>query len=384
MRTGQLMVLAFLVSFGVMGQSWTSLGPWSTAISGTEAVISWMSKVPTGGWVEFWDNDNSAERSETVSEAKLQHVRLVGLKPGTRYSYKVVLVSGEESSVGFFTTPPDTFAPFTFLVYGDTQLRYDWHQMVADQMASGNSFAFVVHLGDLVETPTEQEWEQFFISGANLLQAAGFYCVIGNHERNAQIYYDLFELPKGGGRDRDQWWALWWGDVLLIGLDSNLSSLSYGNFSVLAEETSWLEKQLAQPARWKFVFLHHPLYSSGPSGENRTLIFYWGQLFEKYKVTAVFSGHDHLYEHIVRNDIHYFVAGGGACGNGFSRLRWPRIEGSISGREKTLHYLRVEVNEKEVNIYMVPIGYYQNGTIVPIGDFNQFEIVNIAKTGTGE
>lgn len=40
----------------------------------------------------------------------------------------------------------------------------------------------------------------------------------------------------------------------------------------------------------------------------------WIPLFERYHVTAVFSGHDHDYQHHVQNGIHYVVSGG-AGGN---------------------------------------------------------------------
>ena len=35
--------------------------------------------------------------------------------------------------------------------------------------------------------------------------------------------------------------------------------------------------------------------------------------FEKYKVAAVLSGHNHLYEHFLVNGIHYFTFGGGGA-----------------------------------------------------------------------
>jgi hypothetical protein len=36
-------------------------------------------------------------------------------------------------------------------------------------------------------------------------------------------------------------------------------------------------------------------------------------LLEKYKVTAGFFGHDHNYQHYLKNGVHYFIAGGGGA-----------------------------------------------------------------------
>jgi len=36
-------------------------------------------------------------------------------------------------------------------------------------------------------------------------------------------------------------------------------------------------------------------------------------MFEKYRVTAALFGHDHNYQHYLKNGVHYFVAGGGGA-----------------------------------------------------------------------
>ena len=36
-------------------------------------------------------------------------------------------------------------------------------------------------------------------------------------------------------------------------------------------------------------------------------------LFEKYHLTAGFFGHDHNYQHYLKNGIHYFISGGGGA-----------------------------------------------------------------------
>lgn len=357
-------ILCTLVSFAALAQYWTALGPWSTAVSPTEVVISWKSSNACTGWVGFWTRDELAKVVKTQENAIIQHVHLQSLLPGTRYYYRIILDTGEESPICSFTTPPNTFEPFRFLVYSDTQENHDRHKLVADRMASEKDVAFAIHLGDLVQDPSPLQWKYFFTSSAAVLCNMCFYPVIGNHERDSQSYYDLFELPKGGGRDGDQWWSFWWGDVLLVGLDSDLSTLSYRNFSVFDEETAWLKTVLAQDARFKFIFFHHPIYSSNIDEKQNLLAILWEPIFLDHHVTAVFSGHIHLYEHIWRNGIHYFVAGGG--GGTFSRLREPRVEGSIFAATHILHYLRVDVEHDRVRVFAIPVGRLQGGHIVEI------------------
>ena len=90
-------------------------------------------------------------------------------------------------------------------------------------------------------------------------------------------------------------------------LDSNEYSFA------LTDQTAWLERELIaarqDPAiRHIFVVMHHPPFSISLHGGNRDLRERWTPLFEKYQVTAVFSGHDHVYERAEHNGLRYFVS----------------------------------------------------------------------------
>lgn len=346
---------------------WTELGPWASPLSPAEVAISWQTESPALGIVRYgpsadYQKTGELPHSRAMSEpAELSHVTLSGLIPGTRYAYRVKL-EAEVSPTCYFFTPPEEFRPFTFLVYGDTRTNYNLHVMVAERMAK-EAAEFVVHVGDLIESPSQAEWRAFFGSGGPLLGAMSFLCVLGNHERNSRTYYDLFTLPQGGGRAGEEWWALRWGDVLLVGLDSNLT---YLKFTGLKEQMDWLKGVLSQDARYKFVFFHHPLFSSDPYYRgNESLAKLWHPVFLKAGVTAVFCGHCHNYEHLVRDGLHYFVTGGG--GAPLSPLSDTRSEGSVLGIENVLHYLRVSVSEEKAVVEMVPVAEVHAGevTVLP-------------------
>lgn len=73
-------------------------------------------------------------------------------------------------------------------------------------------------------------------------------------------------------------------------------------------QAAWLKDQMSQStAPWKLVFFHHPAFTSGPHGNNA----YMDWDFAKMGATAVFSGHDHLYERLEAHGIPYFVNGVG-------------------------------------------------------------------------
>ena len=92
-------------------------------------------------------------------------------------------------------------------------------------------------------------------------------------------------------------------------------------------ENMFKKMQIAQVS-WLVVLGHYPIYSKGEHGDTDELVDYLVPLFLKYKVNVYFCGHDHLRlkilslslsllsliiifnsEHLIKDDIHYFVAG---------------------------------------------------------------------------
>ena len=83
-----------------------------------------------------------------------------------------------------------------------------------------------------------------------------------------------------------------------------------------AAEVSWCDSVLSRATeQWKLVFIHNPAYSAGSKHGStvevqRALV----PLFEKYRVDACFSGHDHDLQHSrpEGSTVEYFGVGGGA------------------------------------------------------------------------
>jgi 3',5'-cyclic AMP phosphodiesterase CpdA len=73
-----------------------------------------------------------------------------------------------------------------------------------------------------------------------------------------------------------------------------------------------VEEQLSKSdSEWKICFFHHPLYSSGKRhGSDEELRKVLEPLFIKHGVSAVFAGHEHLYERLKpQKNIYYFTVG---------------------------------------------------------------------------
>jgi 3',5'-cyclic AMP phosphodiesterase CpdA len=141
----------------------------------------------------------------------------------------------------------------------------------------------------------------------------------GNHEyetSGALPYYDYFGAqagPAGLG-----YYSFRSGDWLVLSLNSNLP---IGGATAQAQ---WIRTELtASTARCTLAYFHHPLYSSGPNGDNARLAGLWQMLYEQ-GVDVVLSAHEHLYERFapmspdgLRDDargIRQFIVGTGGAG----------------------------------------------------------------------
>ena len=51
------------------------------------------------------------------------------------------------------------------------------------------------------------------------------------------------------------------------------------------------------------------MFSKGEHGDTDELVSYLLPAFLEFKISAYFCGHDHMNLHLVKDDIHYFVAG---------------------------------------------------------------------------
>jgi hypothetical protein len=248
---------------------------------------------------------------------------------------------------------------FSFLAYGDTRSRHDGiylqpdHLMVVEGMLNviqrlkdgPNPVTFVLSSGDgVVDGRQAQQWNISFVdvvarltkdANVSYFMAAGNHDVTGpnvidapNRPQALKNFLDLhahFIPPEGSARRLSGYptYAFGYGNTFFLTLDSNLAADD--------QQFKWVQQQLEGLDRGRYVnvviFIHHPVFSSGPHGAvlveapTAALRARYMPLFNTHHVKAIFSGHEHLFEHWVeryddesgRHRMDLIVSGGGGA-----------------------------------------------------------------------
>jgi predicted phosphodiesterase len=290
--------------------------------------------------------------AQTITAQSLQVRKTVysNLKGGTTYYYTV-----PGGGTGHFKTPPapprrNEPAPppphYTFVVYGDTRTRHDVHAKVMAAVEKTNP-DFVVHTGDLVSTGSDVSlWAIFFNIENAVLSKTAFYPALGNHERNANQYYEFLDA-------RSAYYSFNWGNSHFSILNSDIVNAAPGTEGqdrYWKEQVAWLEQDLAKSrdADFRFVVCHHPPFTSvsNRQGDNAHIAALV-PLMERYKVTAMFNGHDHNYQHFEKNHIHYVTTGGGGAPLYDVEMPPAYITRKV---EKTENFVRVQVDGRKAAV----------------------------------
>jgi predicted phosphodiesterase len=296
-------------------------------------------------------------RTQDVPASRITEARIDGLEASSRYRYRVEI--GGQTWNGEFATAPEAGkdVPFSFIVVGDSRGSLEQHRRVVQRM-SQEVPDFVLGTGDMVDEGFRQDqWQQFFDIEASLLRDNVYFPALGNHDRQgrgrtADTYRSFFSVPENGN-DTERYYAFTYGSSRFLVLDSNAYSFA------MTDQTSWLERELIGARqdltiRHIFVVMHHPPYSISLHGGAVDLRDRWGPLFERYGVSAVFAGHDHVYSRAEANAIHYFITGGGGAPLYPRRPRSNPIDvAAVKKFERVLHYLRCTITGNRIEVTAV-------------------------------
>jgi len=188
-------------------------------------------------------------------------------------------------------------SPFAFVVGGSRRTYPEqFTKIIARAWAERPNF--LLNVGDVVsDGNVKEQWlDEYLRPAAELMRRVPTYVSIGNHEKNADWYYKYVSYPKP-----ENYYSFDYGNAHFVIIDSNKG------LRPSSEQYKWLKKDLSKSkARWKFVFHHHPPYSSDENDYGDT---YRGKsklgdmnvrrlmpLYEKYRVDVVWYGHIHSYE----------------------------------------------------------------------------------------
>ncbi len=202
----------------------------------------------------------------------------------------------------------------------------------------------IIHTGDVINKPGSlPQWKRFFeaTGSEKILHVAP-----GNHDIRFKLSREVFArfFPS-------QYYSFSKGDTLFVMLNTVLPRQ---RSRITGRQLEWLRTELARSFRFKFVFLHEPLFPALPlHGLNvfRKARNKLHRLFVENRVNLVVAGHNHIYRRSERDAVTYVVTGntGGKLfpfglvsknGSSFRYIVATRIDG---------HYL-LEARDMEGNV----------------------------------
>jgi PKD repeat protein len=274
--------------------------------------VCWHSDASTESIVEYGTTpDLGSQQSgdhHQFNVSTIWHwVQLDGLAPQTTYYYKVVSDTAESEIYAFTTQQPDgnDQEHVRFSLYSDPQTT-EMHRNVVNALRDklvelyGEDYHQDVQLamltGDIVNTGSNLSQYQplFFDNIAAISSNLPVMNTLGNHEAEANTYYQYMLYDDFGGPEGEKYYSFWIGNVLFIGLNSNVR----GN-----TQLNWLEDLLEtaqnDPAiDWIFAFHHHPGHSeTWPDGNTSWVQNEVIPMLASYsKVEQLCYGHTHAYE----------------------------------------------------------------------------------------
>ncbi len=324
---------------------------------------------------------------------KVSQVRITGLKPSTKYYYRIgadrihygggydmKIVGNEEDPIiyGFTTAGKDAKAHFC--VINDTHVRWNAIEPTIDKVA-GLSPSCVIWNGDASNTQETIESQVGIfldpqISRKDYASGIPYLFCPGNHDSRGMANRHLekvwmFRQPEERlSRDWDlgRNFAVRMGDVALIGLDTAEDKLDtnplfaglFNSGEYRKAQVAWLQDVLKRKdiakAPYLVAFCHIPLFDSDPTANpgdvapadkdprykhdyaiwQRTCAQLWGPILDKAGCQLVITAHRHVYRYDApAGDRHWAqIVGGGPDMDPSKEGRFPTvIEGEVKDRK---------------------------------------------------
>ena len=353
----------------------------------TTRTVTWRGDTQGDSYVEYTDEAayekdgfSAARRIKAESRdislggtgAWHYEAEIPGLAPDTKYIYRV---GGAEiwSEARTFITAAEESDAFSFVFFGDIQVKSDmeteyaqWGELAKKAYERAPDMAFGLFAGDIVESGISlAQFDSFSKNAAPVFGSVPMMATNGNHESNfiggkPEMYLDYFALPKNGPAGFiEEFYSFDYANCHVTVLNSWVFSgeqpLNDGDY---AKINAWIENDLrSSGATWKIVLMHHPAYAVHNDGVANAVLSEWSPLFERFGVSLVFVGHQHVYSRTYpmlggeinfENGVTYIM---GNSGQKFYSSADDRYSERVLYDIATYQLVRIDGNELTVQTY---------------------------------
>jgi Predicted phosphohydrolases len=294
-------------------------GPFIQNATTNSIQVIWRTPVPADSVVDFGTDQNVGSEISDSTPTTNHVVTLTNLLPGSQYFYSVHSTAGGVTAVSttnsFHTLKMS--GDVSFLVLGDTGTGLPEQYAVANAMLQTDA-DLVMQTGDVIDIP-------YFTFGLEdmrclsvfrrQMRSVPFFFTLGNHEVDngalGTAYLATFHLPTNSVTGTSHYYSFDHGDahfvVLYMPFYIEIPALDSYRLFEGSDQYNWLTNDLATSSKpWKFLFIHHPLASSGshrndhyagsPLTDAQVLQNLLLPVAANYGVEMIFNGHDHDYE----------------------------------------------------------------------------------------
>ncbi|TFF86996.1 hypothetical protein EU519_00065 [Candidatus Thorarchaeota archaeon] len=240
-------------------------------------------------------------------------------------SSKTIRINTQVSNANI-TMATSNVSLLKFYVLGDSQ---GYQGSVKDIVATANQDhpAMLFHCGDITPFGQQDQYQRFDDAVANL--SVPLFLTAGNHD-----------IRMGGGHRYISRYGPSTYSFDFSGAHFTIFNSSAGD--VPESTLQWLQNDISSTtSEHKFVFTHIPPFDPRP-GSNHTFLNTTAatrliDLFETESVDVVFTGHIHMFNISVRNNVTYVISGGA----GATLYEEPERGGIY-------HYVNVTVSDSQV------------------------------------
>lgn len=321
-----IVLIAFLlsVSASAAGGPNQILLSWTDDPATTQTVV-WRSASSDEGYVQYVTQaqynrtgfDGATQIKAVRKDVSLDNscawhfeATITGLSPATAYVYRVGNASGWSEAASFRAADTETES-FSFVYFGDIQVMNNaseeftlWGELAQAAYEKAPDMAFGLFGGDIVESGISlAQFDLFMENASPMFSKIPAMPTNGNHESNfiggkPEMYLDVFALPENGPEGFcEEFYSFDYGDCHITVLNSWVFS---GEQSMTDDDYEqiydWIENDLSSSnATWKVVLTHHPSYALHSDSVAEKVRESWSPLFEKYGVSLVLMGHQHVY-----------------------------------------------------------------------------------------